>query len=495
MSKDEIIAIKEAVIASKNAKIDALESENEQLRRALFGQKRERFIPTQNAQQLAFDFGLEAAPVDEDEEKGQEIKGHTRKKSKNQNHPGRKGFPAHFPREEIIIEPEEDVTGMVIIGQEVSEVLHYTPAVFKVKRFIRNKYAHPEKGVLVAEIPDRPFAKCGVDSSVVSHLLVSKFVDHLPFYRLRAAFQRDYELNLPAASISDWFKKAVGKILILYDHMKNKIRTCFYLMVDESRIPVQDKDKKGKNHQGYMWVYYDPVAKIVYFDYQKGRGKAAPKKMLEGFQGYLQTDAYASYEQFDSVKGIDLVSCMAHMRRKFEKALKNDRKSAEHFLAIVQELYKIERELREQKADLETIRKIRQEKSKPLMEELGAWIIEGHKNNLSKQNIGKAFQYAARLWPRMMRYLEDPRIQIDNNLVENSIRPLALGRKNFLHAGSHDAAQNIAVMYSMFATCKKNNVNPRLWLTDVLNRIDNHPINKLDDLLPSNWKPADPSKH
>lgn len=222
------------------------------------------------------------------------------------------------------------------------------------------------------------------------------------------------------------------------------------------------------------------------FQYQPSRSREGPREFLRHFEGTLQTDGYQGYNDLIPSKPeqITLIGCMAHARRYFEKALENDPDRAKHAMEMIQRLYAIERQGRGMELDAGQIRQLRMEKAVPVLNEFKSWLDESLNQVLPKSAIGKAIAYTLNLWPRLIRYTENGAWNIDNNLIENCIRPLALGRKNYLFAGSHKAAQRAAMMYSFFATCKVNEVEPLAWLTDVLHRIPEHKANRLSELLP-----------
>ena len=255
-------------------------------------------------------------------------------------------------------------------------------------------------------------------------------------------------------------------------------------MVDESPIKVQDKDKKGACHQGYMWVRYAPLSKSVLFEYYKSRSTKGPIDDLSSFTGYVQTDGYSGYTHLASLQNITHLSCWAHARRYFEKALQNDKERASHVMKLIQLLYAIEALARESDMSHEDRHKLRMDKTLPIINEIGQYIYK-EKNNVTPQSpIGKAFDYCSNRWTSLQNYLTHGMLEIDSNLVENSIRPLALGRKNYLFAGSHDAAKDIALFYSFFATCTKNNVDPQKWLIHVIQNINDTKTSQLKYLLP-----------
>ena len=258
--------------------------------------------------------------------------------------------------------------------------------------------------------------------------------------------------------------------------------------MDESPIGVQDSHKSGALHQGYQWVYRNPVKGLVLFKYNSSRSKKVPEEILSNYSGYLQTDGYAAYKNLVTKGDITLLGCMAHARRYFEKALDNDHKRASYAIKLIQELYAIERKCKERSVDGNTKQRYRERYTAPVLIQMKQWLDDNLNQVLPKSSIGKAIAYTIKIWKNLERYVLDPRFEIDNNLIENSIRPLALGRKNYLFAGSHKAAQNIAMMYSFFASCKVNQVEPLEWLTHTLENILEHKANKLSELLPHNYK-------
>ncbi|WMJ71721.1 IS66 family transposase [Cytophagaceae bacterium ABcell3] len=465
------------------SEIALLKFELKELKRLIYGTKSERFVPSSAPEQLNLGLGEEQATAPEKEEV---VRFKRVKKETARKHPGRLPIPAHVPRVEEVVEPEEDTSGMKKIGEEVTEVLEYTTGKFHVRKIVRPKYAKPEgEGVAIGELPYRAIEKGIAGASLVAFLVVSKYVDHLPLYRQIQIFKRE-GLNFPSSTMSDWVKQGVNKLKILYELHKKRTLQAGYLMADETPIKVLDKDKKSKIHRGYYWVYYDPVGKQVLFDYRPGRGSEGPSDILKGFQGYLQCDGYNVYDMFANIKGITLFHCMAHARRMFEKALDNDKENAEHALKEFQKLYDIERKAREAGMSFEERKESRLD-AKTTLDDLEEWMKNLYPNIAPRSPIGKALEYSLSRWERLSIYLEDGKLEIDNNLVENSIRPVAIGRKNYLFAGSHDAAQRAAQIYSLVASCKINGVNPLEWMKDVLERIDNHPVNRLEELLPGKW--------
>jgi len=252
--------------------------------------------------------------------------------------------------------------------------------------------------------------------------------------------------------IDDWIRQ-LGRLLEpLYDTMVNIVKQDAYLQADETPTRVLDKSKKGKCHLGYYWVYHTPLKRMVVFDYQRGRNKDAPRKILDDFHGYLQTDGYAVYNQYDSKKGVTHLACWAHARRYFEQSLTQDKAHGEFAMTKIQKLYAIEREAGN--LTVQDRKAYRLKEALPIINQLGQFIGEENKKVLPKSLIGKAFNYTVNLWDNLQHYLYNGDLHIDNNLIENAIRPNALGRKNYLFAGSDNGAKRTAMFYSFFGTCK-----------------------------------------
>ena len=471
-------------------KVAQLQYQYEQLKRMIFGSKSERFITEEDSNQLKFDFGeiIEEKPVEE--QQTEEVT-YNRKKKTNGKQAVRVPLPSHLPREKHILEPADKKEGDQKIGESVTEILEYQEAKLYVKSYYRPRYATPGKdGVKIAELPSLPIPRGNAGPGLLTYLAISKFIDHLPFHRQRQILKR-YGLDIAESTINDWFSAICRLLEPLYDKLHYLMLDTDYLMADETPISVLTAAKPGSTHRGYHWVYYSPLRKLVYFDYRKGRGRDGPEEILKNYKGALQTDGYIAYDSFGKKDNMILLACMAHARRKFEHELENDPERAGYVLKKMQALYKIERTAREQQMSFAERKALRQKESAPILNELHNYLKTQLREVLPKSNMGKAIAYTLNLWTRLERYIEDGRYEIDNNLVENSIRPVALGRKNYLFAGSHEGARRAAMIYSFVGSCKMNNIDPSLWLKDVLSRISDHKANKLDELLPPNWQPSE----
>jgi len=488
LENDSTIVGLGSTISKLTADYNAAKFQIEQLRRMIFGSKRERFESAIDSHQLAFEFEPKALEIAEAVklEREQIRVSYLRQKPKKE-HPGRMALPSHLPVVETIIEPSEDTTDMVRIGQEITEELDYTPAKLHINRTIRPKYItkEDEKGnqkQVIAQL-NRPIPKCIASAALLSMIFTDKFIFHLPLYRI---LKRIVQMGvpLPSSTLESWVKLGAELIRPLYAVHRLYVFSEIYQMIDESPMKVQDRDKPGACHQGYMWVRYAPLSKSVLFEYYKSRSTKGPIDDLSSFKGYIQTDGYSGYTYLASQQGITHLSCWAHARRYFDKALENDRERASHVMKLIQLLYAIEALARESEMSHQQRHALRLDKSLPIINEIGQYIQQERDKVTPKSPIRQAFEYCANRWLSLQNYLTNGMLEIDSNLVENSIRPLALGRKNYLFAGSHDAAKDIAMFYSFFATCTKNNIDPQKWLTYVIQNINDTKTSQLKNLLP-----------
>ena len=463
----------------------SLKTQLSELQRMIFGSRSERFVPMTDGQ---IDLFTGTALSEQAKVQKQEISYTRTVGTKKKQKPIRTEIPSHLPRVEEVIEPSEIEPGSKKIGEEITEILEYNPANIYVRRIIRPKYAKPKNtGVVIAPMPSLPIPRSNAGAGMLAQIAVSKFIDHLPFYRQIQIFKRQ-RLNISPSTIGGWFNATCTLLEPLYDTLERHVlHNSEYLQADESPIGVQDSHKKGSLHQGYMWLFRNPENSLVLFVYNKGRSREAPEKVLENFTGTLQTDGYKVYQALNTKGDITLLGCMAHARRYFEKALDNDKSRSEHVLKQIQRLYAIERNAKEREINHNMLKRYRQIYALPVINEIEIRLKEMSFEVLPKSAIGKAIAYTLNIYPNLKRYIEDGKYEIDNNNIENAVRPLALGRKNYLFAGSHQSAQHAAMMYSFFASCKANNVNPFIWLNDILNRLPEYKANKIEELLPHNW--------
>lgn len=485
--RDQSIAERDRQLERKSARIFDLEFQVKELQRLIYGSKRERFVSEMPASQLSL--GLEADESEVAQAVEAEIEKITYERQKPAKpHPGRMELPSHLPVVETIIEPAEDVSQMRCIGHDITDELELQPASMFIKRTRRPKYAAAEAAdgsvrIIVAPMHKRPIDKCMAGVELLTTIVTDKHVHHLPIDRQLKRYSM-LGVDIPPTTVESWQNLTAELLRPLYAALRSVVKQSKYVQVDETGLAVQDRTKQGTTHKGFLWGYHAPTTKLVYFEYQKGRGKAHCRTMLDDFTGFLQTDDYAAYHDHKARDGVVGLACWAHARRTFDKALDSDRQRASVALKLIQNLYAVERNAREQGLSYDQRKELRLTESLPTLNALSAWLVKELQATLPRSPIGKAIRYCLRLWDELMAYLYNGHLEIDNNLMENAIRPVAIGRKNWLFAGSHAAAENIAMYRSFFATCHANGVNPYHWLRAVLERINYTEPVKYHTLLP-----------
>lgn len=483
-SEAVFVELKESFITLKNS-YDLLQFNYDKLIKLLQGKKQERHHGLDLGESGLL-FSLPQAVASEVKMEKITIE-REKKKEKPKRIADGKRIPEFIPRITTEILPLEDMTGCARIGEEVTEQLQYKAPELYVERTVRPKFARPNnEGIAIAELPEQFNPKGIFGSTVAAKLIEDKYVYHLPLDR-QAKQLAQMGLTAALSTISDTTKYGINQLLPLYNRIVTSFFESDYIMMDETILKVLDKNKKGETHQGYIWGQYAPIKKIPLFIYEKSRGKAAPAERLKDYKGYLQSDGYEVYESIGrDNEHIMLVGCMAHARRKFIEARNSHPLIANTVLDEFGKLYALERKWRESEdGSFEERRKMRQEKSKKILEDLKLYLEDISLKEPPKSPIGRAAYYMLSRWTVFLRYLEDGKIEIDNNLIENKIRPIALGRKNYLFAGDHEAAQRTAIAYTFAAMCKIHEINFNEWLCDVFKRIPSHPINRIEELLPN----------
>lgn len=470
-------------VRQARAEVALYKAELEQLKRLLFGTKSERFEPVSPDQASLFGSPEVVEPP-----------APTTRTTTTTERPRRKALrqtlPSHLKRIVVVIEPDVDLDGLRRIGQQVTETLDYEPPKLVVLRRERPKYVDPKddsRGVIIGHLPPRPIEGGMAEPGLLAGILVEKYLDHLPLYRQVQRFARQ-SIRIPTSTMSDWTAQAADLLKPLYDALVIEAHASGYIQADETGIAVQDGKVAGTTHSGYYWVYHAPEKGLVVVDYQESRSRAGPLQWLSGFEGALQSDGYAAYDEFARRKEITGYACWAHARRHLFEAKDSAPEEAAYALTQIQKLYAVERTLREENASPEERRRVRQKEALPILESFKTWLEANP--GLPKSPWGKAVYYVLVRWQKLVAYTDDGRIEIDNNLCENAIRPIALGRRNYLFAGSHEAAQRGAMIYSLLGTCKKHGIEPFEWLRDVLTRIPGHPQRRVSELLPHRWTPG-----
>lgn len=398
-------------------------------------------------------------------------------------------------RERHEYEPEESSCSccgaeLVKIGEEVTEQIETIPAQHKIVEHVRIKKACPKckshgvsTGELPAGVPVIPGSKAG--ASLLSSISVGKYCDHIPLFRQEQMLLRS-GIDIPRQRMSDWLGQVPFLLLSIYKEIRLAILKEQYIHADETGMEVRDLEKKKKLHKGYLWGLMGPPG--VYFQYSESRASEVADELLKDFKSFLQADAYAGYNAV--AKECIRVGCWAHVRRKFVELQNMSGKESGKVLKMISELYKLEKDDKGKKKSEEQIAVIRQEKSKEILEKLKCYLETLKVTTLPQHPLMTAINYALNQWDELSVFIEHPFIELDNNLIENQIRPIAVGRKNWLFAGSHQGAQNSAVLYSIIGTCKMHGVNPQAYLEEVLRRVHSHPINRVSELLPQNWLKA-----
>ena len=419
------------------------------------------------------------------------------KQQKRRNHPGRQELPAALARVERVIActPEQCTCkacgqAKAVIGYDVSEQLDVKPAQYFVMVTRREKRAckHCEEGgVAAAPVPERIIEKSLVSDRVVIDTVVAKYSDHLPLYRQSAILEREAGVEIGRATLDGWVMR-VGELLIpLVAVMRRELLSGTYIQADETPVDVQLRDGRGQNHQAYLWQYSRPGGEVV-FDFCLGRGREGPKDFLGPFEGILQTDGYAAY---DRVGGPKLVhaGCWAHSRRKFFDAVKlnPDDAVATRIVKLIDELFGIDAMAREEKLDRAARHVLRLERAQPLLEIIRGEVEAARDASLPASVLGKAANYTLLQWKKLTRFLEHPELELSNNLAENSMRPVALGRKNWIHVGSQKAGPKVAAILSIVETCRRMKIPIRDYLAAVLPGIADVSIQRLAALTPAAW--------
>ena len=524
-SQDEIIAYMTSVIAQKNAHIEqltlkceasqrqltTLQHQIEQLIRRIYGRKSEKIDPNQMMFDSIIRESIEQSAAMVSKSNG-ESEGKTEaeakaeaatpaaasKPRKERTQHGRLPIPEHLERVEVMIDIPEDKkvspqTGepLKVIAVECSEKLEYCPGKLFVKVYKRPQYALPNnEGVVCAAMPDSPIDKCKADVGLLAHVVVSKFADHLPLYRQDAIFQRE-KVEIPRATQSGWLMQMYESIKILHPVLRKAVQESGVLFTDDTPVALQDhQNHPGKFKKARLWVYVrgGTGPPLTVYDFSMDRGKKRPLEFLDDYQGYVHADAYSGYDELFKREEIIEVGCWAHARRKFDEAASSRPKEATDILARIARLYH-EVETPGKNLKTEELYRLRQQKAKPILDNIFEVLEDLKGKTIPSEPIRKAIDYSLNQKVALYRYLENGHLKPDNNTAENAMRPVALGRKNWLFVGSERGGHAAALYMSLIQSCKNCDVNPWEYLNDMLRRIMSHPVSKLRELLPDQWQP------
>ncbi|MGH8443318.1 MAG: IS66 family transposase [Nevskiaceae bacterium] len=487
------LAAAQAVIATLRAELTVMQRENASLRRELdilcrrlYGKKSEQVDPRQlqlALAQLANEPGAVTEPLEMDSGETP-VRGHARRRPT-----GRRPLPASLPRHRVQIDVDEadkhcacgaDKTR---IGEAVSEKLEYTPASFSVIVTARAKYACPRchDGVVEAPAPPQAIEKSLAAEGLLAHVIVSKYQDHLPLHRLERIFARE-GIDLPRSTLCGWVADVATALTPIGDQLRRDVLAATYLQTDDTSVTVLD-DPTG-SYKGRLWTYLDPLARQVVFDATRTHERDGPEAFLAPFTGKLQADAYTGYDALYARGRITEIGCWAHGRRRFVDAFLADG-SAARMVALIQQLYQVEHTAADMTPEARTA--CRQQQAVPLLAAIKTLRDELATTALPKSPVGGAVRYLTNQWDALQRYVDDGRLAIDNNRAENQLRVVAVGRKNWLFAGSFDGATRAALLYSLVQSCTLVGLSPFTYLKDVLLRVATHPHQRLDQLTPRGW--------
>ena len=474
---------------SRGARIEHLKLMVEKLRHALFGKKSEKVV----IQLEQFELQLEEEETTQAEAEAAVERVSPVREPKPRTE--RKALPDHLRREVVTHAPQgcccPDCGGELRqFGEDVSEQLEYIPESFKVIRHVRPKFCCSGcDRVVEAAAPSRPIERGLAGPSLLAHVIVSKYSDHLPLYRQSEIYARQ-GVDISRSTLADWVGATSDLLAPLVDAVQKHILAGSKLHADDTPIPVLSPGS-GKTKTGRLWTYVrddrpagEQVPPAVWFAYSEDRKGEHPRRHLKTFKGALQADAYAG---FHHVYGDDVyeAACWAHARRKFHEIhVIHALPTTTEALARIGALYSIEDEIRGKRADLRL--SIRQARARPLLDGLRSWMEKALRSLSAKSDTAGAIRYALSRWRALTRYTEDGRLEIDNSAAERALRAVALGRKNFLFAGSDYGGERAAAMYTLLGTAKLNGLDPELYLRTVLSRIADHPISQIHELLPWN---------
>jgi len=462
-----------------------------QLRRELFGSKADKLTKEQEEQLKALDQDLQVqaqrpVPVSD---QVLEHEARTDRRPRQRRHP----LPDHLETETVTIEPDEKVCPccgkpLEKIGEEVSEEIDLIPAKLIRRRTVRPKYACRcgEAGVKIAPLPPRLIPQSRLGVGLATHILLSRFDDHLSFYRLEQQFRERHRIAIPRQQMVQWVEQVALWFRPIYDAMWRQMLAGGYLQVDETPVRVLDPDVEGKTAQGYLWFYAVPHGDVI-LDFDRSRALKVVQQRLQDFAGTIQTDAYEVYQALErKEERIQRIGCLAHSRRRFYAALQQNLPDAVWFISQIRLLYQIEAEARDFAPDERHA--LCQQKAPEIWRTLKEKAVELQPKFLPKSTMGSAIRYFLDEYNALIGYLRDGRYEIDNNLIENSIRPSAVGKRRWLFIGHPDAGWRSAVIYSIIVSCRRRGINPQDYATDVLQRLPMAKTSDIRNLLPANWK-------
>ena len=485
----ELVSTLQSALESSQREVALLRQKVDVLVRQLFRAKSEKIDPAQLELLLQLASSVAAADAAPAKPIGQSVGTRSRKER-------RPRLPENLPVVEEVLDPAPVKQAPELwrcIGQEVNEQLDYEPGRFLRRRIVRRKYVHrsePDQTPVIAALPERLLERGLAAPGLLAHLLVSKYCDHLPLYRQEQIFSHRYGVRLPRQTLARWVELAADWLKPIYEHIQTGVMAGGYLQIDETPIRYLSPGN-GKTKLGYLWTAHRPRGD-VFFRWEPSRAAACLQKIVPvDFTGTIQCDGYSAYDSFarTRVTTIRLAGCWAHVRRKFHEALEQSPRTAGWLMRQIQHLYRIEARLRVQGSGPNLRLAVRVQESRPLVDRFRKALvaIKASGRHLPQSLLGQAVDYALSQWSGLEIFLTDGRVEIDNNQVENSIRPTAIGKKNWLFVGAEQAGERSAIVYTIVESCRRRGIEPFTYLRDVLSRLPHMTNRQIGEVTPESW--------
>jgi len=488
-ARDELSQLR-ALVSTLQQENAFLRQKIDALARRIFGSSSEKVSPAQL--ELLFQLAKETqsvhvpSPASQDKLATEKIRPERKRAPR---------MPDHLPVVEEVIEPKEVLAAPQdwrLIGQEVSEQLDYEPARFLRRRTVRRKYVHRtevDRPPIIAPLPEKLLERGVAGAGLLAQILVSKYCDHLPLYRQEQIYGQRHNVNLARQTLARWVELAADWLLPIYEQIRTGVLGGGYVQVDETPVAYLAPGH-GQTKQGYLWTCHRPGGDVFYRWEVSRAAECLDRVLGQNFQGVLQCDGYSAYRAYAKTHtSVTLAGCWAHARRNFHESLEQSPKRSGWILRQLQHLYRIESMLREQKAGPALRQTVRSHQSRPIVERLKRALLafKGSRQHLPKSLLGEAIDYALGQWTALEQFVADGRIELDNNLVENAIRPTAVGKKNWLFMGEAGAGQRGAIIYTIVECCRRRKIDPYTYLRDVLSRLPRLTNHQIPHITPAAW--------
>jgi transposase len=481
----------EAELRETHEKLAEAQAFIAELQRQLFGPKAEKLSAEQKKQleELAADIQEQSRRPPPAVEQVLEEERRAQRRPRRPRH----SWPVELESETVTLEPENTICPccgreLQRIGEEVSEEFDLIPAKLIRRRTVRVKLACRcgQAGVGIAPLPPRLIPQSTLGLGLAVHIVLARYDDHLSFYNLERTFAERYGVGIPRQQMVQWVAHIAEWLRPIYEAMWEEMKAGGYLQIDETPVKVLDPEVPGKAAQGYLWFFSVPGGDLV-LEFSRSRGQKVPLQKLQGFRGTIQSDGYEVYSALERKNtALERIGCLAHVRRPFYQALQESVREALWFILQIRQLYRLEEQMRA--LDPTERYQLRQEQAPPIWEAMKKQAEEWKPKLLPQSTLGKAVNYFLNDYQALVGYLKDGRFEMDNNLVENDIRPATIGRKRWLFIGHPDAGWRSAVIYSILGSCRRRGLNPQEYLADVLARLPSLKITQTHELLPTNWK-------